>query len=67
MGKIVYEAFQAEFTGQLKVCPINNGKRYTFSGTLPRVEKGKFYVIAYDPRTTMCRTLDVLAPEEMQS
>lgn len=65
MNKMTYEAFQAQFTGQLKTCPINNGKRYTFSGTLPRVEKGRFYVIAYDPQTTGCRILDVVTPEEM--
>jgi hypothetical protein len=65
VAKITYEAFQAEFTGKLKVCTLNNGKRYTLLGKLPRVERGRFYMIAYDPATSNCRLLDVLTPEEM--
>ena len=61
---MTYEAFQASFTGQMSTCRLGNGKVYTFHNPLPRVVKGRHYIIAYEPRTGKCRILVVVAPGE---
>ena len=61
MNNIIYQAFCAEWTGQLMKAQMNNGKVYTFAKPVRQV-KGQFYVLAYNQKTSECRRLVVVPP-----
>lgn len=63
MNTITYEPFTGHFTGRLSTITTVSGLLCKFKYPLPRIEKGKRYMLKIDKKTGQCTFLQLVAPE----
>ena len=62
MIETIHEPFTAAFTGRMSsFYSVQTKRNYTFEHPLPRIEKGKAYMMELDLKNNRVRMLPVLA------
>lgn len=59
---MVIEFLKASFTGQLSTFQSASGTFFSFKRPLPRVEKGRFYVIQWNEKNKTIRLIPIVMP-----